>query len=139
MKVLVDTAIWSLALRRRRDQISDLEQHLVAEWRHLVDEGDVVMIGPIRQELLSGMRTQALFDRLSQALRAFPDEVFGTDDYEGAARLSNRCREAGVAVSSVDAVICAAAINRRAAVFTTDRDFERYAALAPLVLHRLRA
>ena len=50
MKVLVDTSVWSLALRRRNSS----EEPAVEQLRWLIDQGRVAMIGPIRQELLSG-------------------------------------------------------------------------------------
>ena len=49
MKVLVDTSVWSLALRRK-------EQCEIAEkLADLILSSLVVMIGPVRQELLSGI------------------------------------------------------------------------------------
>ncbi len=57
--VLVDTSVWSLALRRKPEHLSPREQLLVAEWSELVREGRVQMIGPIRQELLSDFATSS--------------------------------------------------------------------------------
>jgi len=55
MNVLVDTSVWSLALRRRE---VDEESEIVRELRELIVEGSAVIIGPIRQELLSGIRIE---------------------------------------------------------------------------------
>ncbi len=85
------------------------------------------ILGPVRQELLSGIRDEAQFEKLRRYLRAFDDVILRTDDYEEAARLSNRCRAAGVIGSSVDFLICAVALRRGWQIFTTDRDFGRYA------------
>ena len=112
---------------------------MLAEWAALVRERRVLMVGPVRQELLSRVREPAAFDRLRQVLRAFEDEPLGTEDYEEAARCSNRCRAAGVAGSAIDFLLCAVAIRRDAAIFTTDGDFERYRHRLPIRLHAPRA
>lgn len=134
MNVIVDTSVWSLALRRRAAPADELEAGLVETLRRLVEEGRVLMIGPIRQELLSGIRRREQFDRLRERLRAFPDEALSTEDYEEAAEMGNRCRGAGLATAAVDLLICAAAIRRQAALLTADADFARYAEVLPLRL-----
>ncbi len=134
MKVLVDTSVWSLALRRLPDQLSPGQMRLVQQLRELINEHRVVMIGPIRQELLSGIRDGALFDRVRDWMRAFPDERLSESDYEAAARMGNRCRAAGLACASIDLLICAVSVRHPAAILTTDQDFARYAELLPLKL-----
>jgi len=101
----------------------------------LLRQDEVVLVGPVRQEILSGIRGAEAFERLRMALRVFPDEGFFTEDYEEAARVANTCRAAGVAGSSVDYLLCGAALRRGAAVYTTDLDFVRYAQQLPLRLH----
>ena len=76
MKVLVHTSVWSLALRRHKR----MPDPSVQELRSLIDEGRVAMIGPIRQELLSGLRTAEAFDRVRDHLRPFPDETLESAD-----------------------------------------------------------
>jgi predicted nucleic acid-binding protein len=71
-------------------------------------------------------------------LRAFPDEPLTTEDYEEAARANNRCRRAGVAGSAIDFLLCAAALRRRWAILTTDRDFKRYSKHLTIRLHAPR-
>ena len=74
MKLLVDTSVWSLALRRRPSAVlSAQEKRLTAILTEAITDGRVAMIGPIRQELLSGVNEQAQFNRLRSALRAFRD------------------------------------------------------------------
>lgn len=133
MKVLVDTSVWSLALRRQPRAGSG--SPVVDELRSLVDEGRVAMIGPVRQELLSGLRTEAAFVQLRDHLRPFADEPLTTADYERAAEHFNTCRAAGVEGSNTDFLICAAAERRRLAILTTDRVFVRFAELLPIALH----
>ncbi len=135
MNVLVDTTVWSLSLRRHPRQLNRRERTLSDELAELVREHRVVMVGPVRQELLSGVKGQRAFERLAGALRAFPDAPLEREDFEAAARAHNRCRAAGVAGSSIDFLLCAVALRRGLPVFTTDRDFERYARHLPLRLH----
>ena len=131
MKVLVDTSVWSLALRRR----ASLDRPEVHELRSLIDEGRVAIIGPIRQELLSGIRTRDAFERLRGLLAAFRDEPLVTSDYERAAEQFNLCRISGIQGSNTDFLICAAAERRQLPILTTDADFVRFAAVLPIALH----
>lgn len=131
MRVLVDTSVWSLALRRHARG----EDPAVAELRSLIDEGRVAMIGPIRQELLSGISAPATFERLRTHLAAFDDEPLDTGDFERAAEHFNTCRARGVQGSNTDFLICAVAERRTFAILTTDIDFTRFARLLPVSLH----
>ena len=136
MDVLVDTSVWSLALRRRSHQLGSSESALRDELAELTREGRAVVIGPVRQELLSGIQDGAAFERLRERLRAFDDLSLTTDDYEEAASFNNRCRASGVAGSVVDLLICAAASRRDLPIFTVDADFRRYARVLPVKLYR---
>jgi predicted nucleic acid-binding protein len=131
MKVLVDTSVWSLALRRR----ARVEGPAVQALRSLVDEGRVAMIGPIRQELLSGIRTPESFERLRDHLQPYSDERLETADFERAAEHFNTCRARGVQGSNTDFLICAVAERRNLPILTTDADFSRFAAVLPITLH----
>jgi predicted nucleic acid-binding protein len=93
------------------------------------------MVGPIRQELLSGIREEAQFKKIRDYLRAFREPSLEAEDYEDAARMSNQFRSRGIAGSPVDFLICAAAHRRGWTILTTDRDFQNYAAVLPLRLH----
>ena len=135
MMVLVDTPVWSLALRRRPENLSDQEQQLIQALAELISEGRVQMLGPIRQELLSGIREEVQFRKLRDYLRAFREQPLEAGDYEEAAHMNNRCRARGIAGSAVDFLICAAAHRRGWAIFTTDRDFQNYASVLPVRLH----
>jgi predicted nucleic acid-binding protein len=132
MKVLVDTSIWSLALRR---DVRSQNTSTTSELASLVADRRVVIIGPIRQELLSGIKDHAQFERLRNHLRAFPDTKIGVDDYEEAASFYNQCRARGIQGSSTDFLICAIASRNELAIFTTDEDFLHFAEILPIVLH----
>ena len=134
MRVLVDTTIWSLALRRRLIERNPDETKLVEAWEELVADGRIVLLGLIRQEILSGIAHESQFERLRDALAAFPDEVVLAADHVRAAGQYNRWRSAGVAGSPVDFLICAVAERLAVPIFTTDRDFERFARHLPIRL-----
>ncbi len=135
MNVLVDSSIWSLALRRKPSKLSALERARVAQLSDLVRSHRARLIGPIRQELLTGIRHREQFQGLRETLRAYLDERLQEGDYEFAAEISNRCMAAGLTVGSVDALLGAVAIHRGWTLFTADADFDAIARYAPLRLH----
>lgn len=135
MNVLVDTSVWSIALRRGGPRGTAEERELAA----LIAEGRVLMVGAVRQELLSGVRTEGQFRKLREHLRAFPDAPLAEADYEEAASCFNRCRARGVQGSNTDFLLCAVALRNRAAILTTDKDFSRYARVLHVLLHEPRA
>lgn len=130
MMVLVDTCIWSLALRRQGASGPE-----VRELTSLIESRRVVIIGPIRQELLSGVPQPHLFRQLKKRLDPFPDLHLDTSDYVEAARLFNTCRGKGIQGSNTDFLICAAAMRHRLAVYTNDCDFVHISRCIPLQLH----
>ena len=131
MNVLVDSSVWSLALRRNttNDAIA-----IVNLLRDLIADGRVVLLGAIRQEVLSGVRYTEQFARLREYLRAFPDLELTTEDYELAAEFFNTCRSNGVQGSNTDFLLCAVAHRRGYTIFTTDKDFENFRFHIPVVL-----
>jgi len=134
VNVLVDTCVWSLALRRSPTDLDETGTRVVELLRELVTESRAVLIGPIRQEILSGVREKRVFERLREHLSAFEEQPIGIEEYEEAARCANRCRAAGVAGSSVDFLICAVSLRRKLAILTTDRDFKNYAKVLPITV-----
>tara|TARA_R110001592_G_scaffold52355_1_gene160251 strand:- start:546 stop:965 length:420 start_codon:yes stop_codon:yes gene_type:complete len=134
--VLVDTTIWSLALRRRKSYAKDAVW--VAELSELITESRATLIGPIRQELLSGISDPDNFESVRRHLSAFDDLPIETGDYEEAARAFTICRAKGIQGSHIDFLICAVARRYGAPVFTTDKDFTGFARHLDLVLYRPR-
>jgi predicted nucleic acid-binding protein len=132
MRVLVDTPVWSLALRRKIADLAPSERRVMQLLHQIVEDGRAQLLGSVRQELLSGLREDA--QRLRDYLRAFSDTDLATEDYEEAARASNECRKAGIASTPVDMLICAVGLRRGWQIFSTDRDFSRYAAVLPIQL-----
>lgn len=135
MKVLIDTSVWSLALRRNVPP----DGPEVAELVELIREVRVQMIGPVRQELLSGIRHQAQFEKLRDHLHAFPDLGLNAGDYEAAAEFYNLCRAGGIQGSNTDFLICAVAVRNNLPIFTTDQDFSLFQQHLPITLHLPRS
>lgn len=135
MKVLVDTCIWSLALRRNTPgtQLAHLE-----ELKELINEARVQLMGPVRQEILSGVKSDRQFEQLKEHLAAFPDIPITTGDFEQAARYFNLARSKGIQGSNTDFLICSVATRHNLSIFTVDQDFELFRTVLPLHLHELR-
>lgn len=131
MKVLVDTSVWSLVLRRSSSM--NLEYQKILE--QLISDYRIQMIGPIRQELLSGIKESHQFELLKERLSAFPDYPLQTNDFELAAEYFNQCRKKGVQGSNTDFLICAIAANNDWEIFTTDKDFDNFQAYLPIKLY----
>jgi predicted nucleic acid-binding protein len=121
MKLLVDTSVWSLALRRKKSAIlSPDEQKLKAELVQAIHDGRIAMLGILRQELLSGIKDAAIFEKTRAALDSYLDEPINNGDYEYAARIYNECRSQGVQAGTVDILICAVAVRREWKVLSND-------------------
>ena len=121
MNLLIDTSVWSLALRRD-DKVKSRQVEVLEEAIYL---GRAEIIGPIRQELLSGIKSKVQFEKLRSALEPFPDIQLDREDYETAALFFNRCRKNGVQGSNTDFLISACAYRRSLKILTTDKDFEK--------------
>ncbi len=132
MKVIVDTSVWSLALRRDKQESNSTIQ----EFRRMIQDHRVQMIGPIRQEILSGIRNESQFKKLRKHLESFPDLPAMTEDYVTAAKYFNRCRSKGIQGSNTNFLICAIANRNNFSIFTTDKDFELFSRHIEIVLHK---
>ena len=130
MKVIVDTSVWSLALRRPLQQNNSIANKL----RDLISDGRVILLGAVRQEILSGLKYQEQFDKLKNNLRAFPDLSLDLEDYELAADYFNICRRNGIQGANTDFLICATANRRNYAIFTTDKDFISFSRYLSIVM-----
>lgn len=130
--ILVDTPVWSLALRRRATDLSAAEESLTRALYELVLQHRVQLLGSTRQEVLSGIREPSQFRRIRDYLRDFPNVSLESEVYEEAARVSNDCRRAGVATTPVDMLMCAVSLRHSWEIFTTDRDFIHYGRVVPL-------
>lgn len=126
MITLVDTCVWSLALRRASSNLNAEEAEAVELLRQAILDGQASMPGVVRQELLSGVRQRQQFEALLTATRAFDDVNLTIADYEEAAVCDNLCRSAGISGSTTNFLICAIARRRQWAILTVDKDFLGY-------------
>lgn len=133
MEVLVDTSVWSLALRRNKQKT--IEKEIVGQFSELINETRVRIIGPIRQELLSGITEEQQFQKLKKHLEAFEDLPIISQNYERSAEMHNQCRRNGITGSHIDFLICSVAEYHHLAIFTIDKDFVNYAKQFPITLY----
>lgn len=131
MNVIVDTSVWSLALRRKTPLNSSPAIILL---RNLITDDQVVLLGSIRQEILSGIRSSEQFAHLKSYLRAFPNLELMLEDYELAAEFFNTCRSNGIQGSNTDFLICAVAHRRSYSILTIDNDFLIFQSYIPVIL-----
>jgi hypothetical protein len=136
MNILVDTSVWSLALRHNNLNKSSIA--VVEELTELINEHRAFLAAPIIQELLSGVKNTSQFIKLENSLKPFELVDIHLEDYTQAARLYNQCRANGIQGSHTDYLLCAIAIRNHLPIFTVDKDFTHYAKYIKLQLHEIR-
>lgn len=120
MALLVDTSVWSLALRRNPPRNGPEVQQL----RYAIAEGSaVVTTGVIVLELLYGVRSEEVATRIEASLRAVPLIAATFDDHAQAARTRTLLRRSGVQLGPIDALIAQLCITYDHTLLTTDQDF----------------
>jgi len=134
MKVLIDTPVWSLAFRKKKDNINN---KTIETLINLIRNGNIAIIGPIRQEVLSGISDKNKFNDIKEKLSVFPDYDIQTNDYEFAAECSNECRINGIQGSHTDFLICAVSIKNDWEIFTEDNDFLEYKKYIPIKIYKI--
>ena len=119
MTLLVDTSVWSLALRRDGG-----ESHHVDALRSALSGGEaIVTTGLILQELLQGFSGPRAAQQVIQRFSALPLVVPDRQDHVEAAELRNRCRRAGIQIGTIDALLAQLCIRHDMIMLTTDGDF----------------
>lgn len=126
MKVLADTSVWSLLLRRPAHKLNPSELAIRERLVDLLQDGRAQIIGPVRQELLTGLRERSQFDALRRRLHPFEDVAIDSAVYESAAAAANECIARGIAVTNTDILLCALSLRTSWPIFTTDNDFIGY-------------
>jgi predicted nucleic acid-binding protein len=133
MNLFVDTSVWSLALRRDRPSDSAEVSYLTEA---LEGAAQVFTTGLVLQELLQGFsgprNRQAIIERFSSLPFILPDR----SDHVEAASLRNRCRQNGLQVATIDALLAHLCIRRDLVMLTTDSDFAAIAERHPLRLRK---
>jgi predicted nucleic acid-binding protein len=122
--LLVDTSVWSLALRR--DVVLDVPQ-VVALKQALQSGQQIVTTGLVLQELLQGFSGPKQAEALVERFRSLPLLVPDRADHIAAAQLRNTCRKNGVQAGTIDALFAQLCIRHRLLLLTTDLDFQHIA------------
>jgi len=132
MSVLVDSDVWSEAFRRQ-----STKSDYVEELKRLIVLDEVVMIGSIRQEVLSGIREEKHFKKIRELLKPFKSEQIDDSVYELGASFFNLCRSNGIQGSHTDYLICACAVAWKTKILSKDKDFLNYSKYLPIELLEL--
>lgn len=120
MTLLVDTSVWSLALRRDTPA-SGPEIRALRD--ALLGDDVVVTTGLILQELLQGFAGPKSRNQIIGHFAALPLLQPDRDDYVAAAEIRNTCRRAGVQLGTIDALIAQLCLRHKLTLLTTDKDF----------------
>jgi hypothetical protein len=127
--LLVDTSVWSLALRRDRD--GDVPQ--IQALRAALEGGEIVVTtGLVLQELLQGFAGPRARKDIIERFAALPLLSPDRQNHIDAAELRNRCRRAGVQLGTIDALLAQLCIRHGLTLLTTDDDFVHAARHCPL-------
>lgn len=124
MTLLADTSVWSLALRRDADA-TEPEVHRLKE--ALLGSEIVVTTGLVLQELLLGFSGPKAQTQIIERFAALPLLQPDRDDHIKAAALRNACRQAGVQIGTMDALLAQLCIRHELMLLTTDKDFSHAA------------
>jgi predicted nucleic acid-binding protein len=128
LNVLVDTSVWSLALRR--DAPPDVPE--VDELRCALEAGAVYCTGLVLQELLQGFAKPKAHRQIIDHFSALPLLVPDREDHIHAAEMRNRCRRKGVQTGTIDALLAQLCVRYDLMMLTTDKDFRNMASIVSL-------
>ena len=129
MNVIVNSDVWSEAFRR-----GSSKSVYVEELYELISETRIELLGAIRQEILSGIRSAKVFERIDRSLSVFDNRLIETEVYSVAAKFFNLCRSKGIQGSNTDFLICSCAVSWGYPILTKDQDFFHYQKLIPIEL-----
>lgn len=121
MTLLVDTSVWSLALRRDAESSEPEVQHLKEA---LLGADVVVTTGLVLQELLQGFSGAKASAQIIERFAALPLVQPTRADHVAAAELRNACRRGGVQVGTIDALIAQLCLRHELTLLSTDKDFK---------------
>jgi predicted nucleic acid-binding protein len=120
LSLLVDTSVWSLAMRR--DSGSELSQ--VRQLRDALDGADsVVTTGLVLQELLQGFNGARAAASIVERFQSLPLLQPDRRDHVAAAEIRNQCRRNGVQIGTIDALLIQLCGRYDLTLLTTDQDF----------------
>ncbi len=120
MAILVDTSVWSLAMRRDEQPNSPELKILI---KALESGEEIYSTGIILQELLQGFSGAKAANAIVERFKAIPMLVPETSDHIHAAEIRSKSRRKGVQVGTIDALIAQLSLRYKLSLLTTDKDF----------------
>jgi predicted nucleic acid-binding protein len=124
VSLLVDTSVWSLALRRD----SPAPVPAVHALQSALSGGEIVVTtGLVMQELLQGFSGPRARLEIIQRFSALSFVAPDREDHVEAAELRNTCRRAGVQMGTIDALLAQLCLRHNLTLLTLDNDFTRAA------------
>ena len=129
MRIIVDTSVWSEALRRKKKKFND-KNNFLSELIH--NDEQIIIIGIVLQEILSGITNPKLFRGIKAILSDFAYIEAMKEDYIYAAEICNLLRNKGYTTGTVDLLIASIAIRNKCYIATYDDDFSYIADNTPL-------
>jgi predicted nucleic acid-binding protein len=133
---LVDTSVWSLALRRGGTSIVPQVEYLTT----LIQGGQpIVTTGLVLQELLQGFAGPKAREQIVERFAALPMLIPDRQDHVDAAELRNGCRRRGVQVGTIDALLAQLCVRHSLSMLTCDPDFVQIARHYPLSVWQPRS
>lgn len=124
MSLLVDTSVWSAALRRDRPTHGAEVRMLI---RALEGSDTLFTTGLVLQEILQGFAGPKSRELIVERFSALPLIVPDRDDHIQAAELRNLCRRKGVQIGTIDALLAQLCLRHDLTMLTTDGDFNHLA------------
>ena len=126
--ILVDSSVWI-------DFLGSAPSPAGTELRRMIADAEpFALTGIVVTEVLQGLRRDV--SRIEHYLSQWDMlEPVGYKTYREAAGIFRNARAKGVAVTTVDALIAAIALEHGATLFTLDQDFTRIAGIVRLPLY----
>jgi predicted nucleic acid-binding protein len=126
--ILVDSSVWI-------DFLSSSPSPAGAELRRMINGAEpFALAGVVVTEVLQGLKRDV--GRIEHYLSQWDMlEPSGFSTYREAAVLFRAARAKGIAVTTIDVLIAAIALEHSATVFTLDKDFSRIAGIVRLPLY----
>jgi predicted nucleic acid-binding protein len=131
LNILVDTSVWSLALRR--DSPSDCQA--VSRLKIALEGGEgVFTTGLILQELLQGFSGPKARRRIIETFVALPLIIPERRDHIDAADLRVKLRQKGVQAGTIDVLLAQLCLRHGLSLLSMDKDFIHIGKHVPLSL-----
>ena len=126
--ILVDSSVWVDFFRSSPGRAG-------AELRRMIEESEpFALTGIVVAEVLQGLTRD--IDTIERFLSQWDVlDAQGFETYTRAAAIHRAGRSKGIALSTIDTLIAAIALDHGAVLFTLDRDFSRIARLTGLKLY----